>query len=99
MTATRQTPQRCGNSSTRRSGVTHGVRQTEAISPDNWLIDQYLLDRPGSKDIQLRLFYDYGSNLSHYAEWQAYPAPPPPTLIVLNDQIFPAEGAHPYKGI
>jgi pimeloyl-ACP methyl ester carboxylesterase len=79
---------------------THGVRQTEAISPDNWLIDQYLLDRPGSKDIQLRLFYDYGSNLSHYAEWQAYfRHHQPPTLIVWgkNDQIFPAEGAHPYK--
>ena len=27
---------------------THGVRRLEAISPDNWLIDQYLLDRPGN---------------------------------------------------
>ena len=79
---------------------THGVRRPEAISPDNWLIDQYLLDRPGNKDIQLQLFYDYGSNLPRYPEWHAYfRRHQPPTLIVWgkNDQIFPADGAHPYK--
>ncbi len=79
---------------------THGVRSREAISPDNWLIDQYLLDRPGNKEIQLRLFYSYGSNLARYAEWQAYfRRHQPPALLVWgkNDQIFPAEGAHPYK--
>jgi pimeloyl-ACP methyl ester carboxylesterase len=79
---------------------THGTRQVEAISPDNWLIDQYLLERPGNKDIQLQLFYDYGSNPPRYPEWHAYfRRHQPPTLIVWgkNDQIFPAEGAHPYK--
>jgi pimeloyl-ACP methyl ester carboxylesterase len=79
---------------------THGVRRPEAISPDNWLIDQYLLDRPGNKDIQLRLFQSYGSNRARYPEWQAYfRRHQPPTLIVWgkNDQIFPAEGAYPYK--
>jgi len=79
---------------------THGVRDEEAISPDNWLVDQYLLDRPGNKDIQLQLFYDYGSNPPHYPEWQAYfRKHQPPTLVVWgkNDHIFPAEGAHPYK--
>jgi pimeloyl-ACP methyl ester carboxylesterase len=79
---------------------THGVRRPEAISPDNWLIDQYLLDRPGNKDIQLRLFQSYGSNPARYPEWQAYfRRYQPPTLIVWgkNDQIFPAEGAYPYK--
>ena len=79
---------------------THGVRRLEAISPDNWLIDQHLLDRPGNRDIQLQLFYDYRSNLPRYPEWQAYfRRHQPPTLIVWgkNDQIFPADGAHPYK--
>ncbi|MDA2913398.1 alpha/beta hydrolase [Acidobacteriia bacterium AH_259_A11_L15] len=78
---------------------THGVRNPEAISPDNWLIDQYLLDRPGNVDIQLALFYDYGSNPPLYPEWQAYfREHQPPTLIVWgkNDYIFPADGAHPY---
>jgi pimeloyl-ACP methyl ester carboxylesterase len=79
---------------------THGVRRAESISPDNWLIDQYLLERPGNRDIQLQLFYDYGSNPPRYPEWQAYfRQHQPPTLIVWgkNDQIFPAEGAYPYK--
>ena len=79
---------------------THGVRRPEAISPDNWVIDQCLLERPGNKEIQLQLFYDYRSNLPRYPEWQGYfRRHQPPTLIVWgkNDQIFPADGAHPYK--
>ncbi|MDQ3650768.1 MAG: alpha/beta hydrolase [Acidobacteriota bacterium] len=79
---------------------THGTRNAGRINPDNWLIDQYLLDRPGNQEIQLRLFYDYSSNLSHYPQWHAYfRRQQPPTLVVWgkNDQIFPAEGAHPYR--
>ncbi|MDA0206880.1 MAG: alpha/beta hydrolase [Acidobacteria bacterium] len=79
---------------------THGVRQPEAISPDNWFHDQYLLDRPGNKDIQLELFYSYGTNPALYPEWQAYLREhQPPTLITWgkNDYIFPVEGALPYQ--
>jgi len=79
---------------------THGVRNVEAISPDNWTIDQALLDRPGNKDIQLALFYDYRTNSPLYPTWQAYfRKHQPPTLIVWgkNDKIFPPEGAHPYQ--
>ena len=79
---------------------THGVRNPEAISPDNWNMDQPLLDRPGNNEIQLDLFYDYRTNVPLYPKWQAYlRSYQPPTLIVwgANDPIFPAEGAHPYK--
>ncbi len=79
---------------------THGTRNVESISPDNWNIDQRLLDRDGNQAIQLELFYDYGSNPPLYPKWQAYLREhQPPTLIVWgeNDPIFPAEGAHPYK--
>ena len=79
---------------------TNGVRDPETVSPDNWLIDQYLLERPGNKEIQLQLFYDYGSNPPLYPKWQAYFREfQPPTLIVWgkNDYIFPAEGAIPYE--
>ena len=78
---------------------THGVRNPEAISPDNWLIDQYLLDRPGNVAIQLALFDSYGSNPALYPEWQEYfREHQPPTLVVWgkNDYIFPEEGAYPY---
>lgn len=79
---------------------THGTRHPEAISPDNWFIDQYLLDRQGNQDIQLALFYDYGSNPGRYPAWQAYfRKHQPPTLIVWgkNDTIFPPDGAEPYR--
>ena len=78
---------------------THGVRDVAAISPDTWTIDQRGMDRPGNKDIQIQLFYSYGTNPPLYPKWQAYfRTHQPPTLIVWgkNDPIFPAEGAHPY---
>ncbi len=79
---------------------TNGVLNREAISPDNWHVTQRLLDRPGNEEIQLQLFYDYGSNPPLYPAWQAYlRRHQPPTLIVwgANDEIIPAAGAHPYK--
>lgn len=79
---------------------THGVRDADTISPDNWNIDQRLLDRKGNQEIQLAMFYDYGSNPPLYPKWQAdLRKHQPPTLIVWgkNDHIFPADGAHPYK--
>ena len=79
---------------------TNGVRQVETIDPTNWLVDQTLMDRPGNKDIQLALFYSYGSNPPLYPQWQEYfRKHQPPTLIVWgkNDFIFPAEGAYPYQ--
>lgn len=79
---------------------THGVADATRISPDNWVHDQALLDRPGNSDIQLDLFYDYRTNLPLYPAVQAYFRKyQPPTLIVWgkNDFIFPAEGAYPYK--
>jgi pimeloyl-ACP methyl ester carboxylesterase len=77
----------------------HGTRNPESISPDNWLVVQPLLDRPGNQEIQLALFYDYRTNVPLYPRWQQYfRTHLPPTLIVWgeNDPIFPAEGAHPY---
>jgi pimeloyl-ACP methyl ester carboxylesterase len=62
---------------------TNGVRNVEHISPDAWTADQYLLDRPGADEIQLQLFYDYGSNPPLYPQWQAYFRKyQPPTLVV-----------------
>jgi pimeloyl-ACP methyl ester carboxylesterase len=79
---------------------TNGVRNLAAIDPDNWNIDQPLLDRPGNDEIQLALFYSYGTNPPLYPQWQEYFRKyQPPTLIVWgkNDYIFPAEGAYPYQ--
>ena len=79
---------------------TNGVQRLETINPDNWLVDQALMDRPGNKDIQLTLFFSYGSNPPLYLKWQEYfRKHQPPMLIVWgkNDYIFPSEGAYPYR--
>jgi pimeloyl-ACP methyl ester carboxylesterase len=78
---------------------THGVREPELISPDNWNVDLRHLTREGNPAIQLQLFYDYGSNPGHYPAWQEYfRTEQPPALVVWgkNDYIFPADGAYPY---
>ncbi|WP_395405148.1 alpha/beta fold hydrolase [Pseudoduganella sp. UC29_106] len=78
---------------------TEGARDVQHISPDAWTVDQAYMDRPGNKDIQLELFYSYGTNPGHYPAWQAYfRKHQPPMLIVWgkNDKIFPPAGAHPY---
>lgn len=78
---------------------THGTRSPEAISPDNWNVDQPLLDRPGNNDIQLDLFLSYGTNVSEYPKWQAQFREHQPSALIVwgkNDHIFPADGATPY---
>lgn len=79
---------------------TDGMGDVARISPDNWTIDQALLDRPGNREIQLDLLGDYGSNVPLYPDFQAFfRKHQPPTLIVWgkNDKIFPEVGAHPYR--
>jgi pimeloyl-ACP methyl ester carboxylesterase len=78
---------------------TDGMGDVARISPDNWVHDQALLDRPGNRDIQLDFFKDYGSNVPLYPDFQKFFRDrQPPTLIVWgkNDKIFPEAGAHPY---
>lgn len=79
---------------------TNGVSNPEAVSPDTWGHVQPLLDRDGNAEIQLQMFYSYGTNPPLYPAWQQYLRDyQPPTLIVWgeHDEIFPAAGAEPYK--
>jgi pimeloyl-ACP methyl ester carboxylesterase len=79
---------------------THGVKDTELISPDGAAHDQFLLDRKGNDELQLDLFLSYGSNPPLYPKWQAYLREHQPHVLIVwgkNDQIFPAAGAEPYK--
>jgi pimeloyl-ACP methyl ester carboxylesterase len=82
-----------------KSQYVDGVRDPSRISPDNWVHDQALLDRPGIDEIMLDLFKDYGTNVALYPRFQDFfRTQRPPTLIVWgqNDVIFPADGARPY---
>lgn len=79
---------------------TNGVSNPESVSPDTWDHVQPLLDRDGNIDVQLQMFYSYGTNPPLYPKWQQYMRDhQPPTLIVWgeHDEIFPAAGAEPYK--
>lgn len=79
---------------------TNGVRDAALVSPDGPAHDQAGMDRPGTPDIQLDLFYDYRTNLPLYPAWQSYLRDRrPPTLVIwgANDEIFVGAGAAPYK--
>jgi len=78
----------------------NGVSDHTLLDPTTWALDQIGLDRPGNRDIQMDLFYDYRTNVPLYPEFQAFfRKNQPPTLIVWgkNDFIFPPEGAAPYS--
>ena len=78
---------------------THGTADPSLISPDSWLLQSALLNRPGNREAMLELLVDYRTNLERYPEWHEYfRAHQPPTLIVWgrHDEIFPEPGAHAY---
>jgi pimeloyl-ACP methyl ester carboxylesterase len=78
---------------------TTGHRDPGRISPDNWNMDLYFLGRPGARQAQLDLFYDYRTNVALYPAWQAFLRERrPPTLILWGqgDIFFTPEGGEAY---
>ena len=78
----------------------NGVSDLTLLDPTTWALDQIGLDRPGNRDIQIDLLYDYRTNVPLYPDFQNFfREHQPPTLIVWgkNDFIFPPEGAAPYS--
>jgi len=79
---------------------TQGTRNPQAISPDAYTLDQLGLDRPGNRDIQLDLFFDYQNNLKLYPQWHQYLRDrQPPVLAVWgkNDPFFIPPGAAAFQ--
>jgi len=77
-----------------------GVSDAEHISPDGYLFDQRLLDRPGIQDIQVELFYDYRRNVELYPEWHAALKKAQPPLLAVwgkGDVIFIPAGAEAFR--
>jgi pimeloyl-ACP methyl ester carboxylesterase len=76
-----------------------GVGDASLLSPDTYTLDQYLLERPGMKEIQYQLLYDYRTNISEYASFQkTFRQKQPPALVVWgeNDVFFLKKGALAY---
>jgi pimeloyl-ACP methyl ester carboxylesterase len=76
-----------------------GVPDPSLVSPDVWVHDQALLDRPGGAEIQQALLADYHHNIGLYPKFHEYfRATQVPLLAVwgANDPIFVADGARAY---
>ena len=79
----------------------HGVTNAEErVAPEAIFLDQALLDRPQSAEIQLDLIGDYKSNVALYPKFQEFfRTHRPPTLAVWgkNDPFFLPAGAEAFR--
>ncbi|MDI5961213.1 alpha/beta hydrolase [Streptomyces sp. SL13] len=78
----------------------NGVPDPTLVSPDNWIHDQALLDRPGNDEIQLKLFRDYPTNVDLYPEVHRYFRESRVPLLAAwgaNDEIFGPDGARAFR--
>jgi pimeloyl-ACP methyl ester carboxylesterase len=79
---------------------TAGFRSVENVSPDAWTLDQAGLNRPGNREIQLALAYDYRTNPPLYPAWhQVLRDHAIPVLAAWgkNDPIFLPAGATAFQ--
>jgi pimeloyl-ACP methyl ester carboxylesterase len=79
---------------------TTGTSHPERYNPDTWTDEFAHLSRPGQREIQGDLLYDYRTNVASYPQWQAWLREhKPPTLVVWgrNDPSFIAPGGDAYK--
>ncbi|WP_405484565.1 alpha/beta fold hydrolase [Streptomyces sp. NBC_00009] len=77
----------------------NGVADPSLISPDNWVHDQALLDRPGNDEIQLKFFRDYPTNVDLYPQVHEYFRDSQVPLLAVwgaNDEIFGPAGAEAF---
>lgn len=77
----------------------HGHKRPELISPDNWNMDCFFMDRPAARRVQMDLFYDYRTNVQLYPKWQKFLRDRQPKTIIFwgqNDIFFTPEGGEAY---
>lgn len=74
----------------------------ERYNPDTWLDEYAQLSRPGQRQIQSDLFYDYRNNVASYPRWQEWMRKQQPRMLVMwgrYDPSFAVGGAHAYKRV
>ena len=77
-----------------------GTRHPERYDPASWEDEFAHLSKPGQREIQSALLYDYRTNVASYPAWQDWlRTNQPPTLIVwgANDPSFIAAGAEAFR--
>ncbi|KAI0544994.1 alpha/beta-hydrolase [Xylaria curta] len=83
-----------------KSQYVDGSPHPNKIEPETYHLDQALLERPGNKDIQLDLFYDYRTNVDLYPKFQEYfrnSSVPVLAIWGKNDVIFIPPGAEEFR--
>jgi pimeloyl-ACP methyl ester carboxylesterase len=83
-----------------RQRHTLGTSHLERYNPDAWSDEYSYLSRPGQREIQADLLYDYRTNVASYSAWQAWlreHKPPSPVVWGRNDPSFIAAGAEMFK--
>ena len=71
----------------------------ERYNADTWKDEFALLSRPGQREVQAALLYDYRTNVAAYPAWQAWLRQhTPPTLVMWGryDPSFIVPGALAY---
>ena len=79
---------------------TGGTSHPERYNPDTWTDEDAHLSRPGQREIQGALLYDYQTNVASYPAWQSWLREhKPPTLVVWggNDPSFIAAGGEAFR--
>jgi pimeloyl-ACP methyl ester carboxylesterase len=77
-----------------------GTTHPERYNPDTWTDEYAHLSKPGQREIQAALLYDYRTNVASYPEWQAWLRQHKPATLVAwgaNDPSFTAPGAEAFK--
>ena len=98
------TSKRCGRTSSPRRHTSaarrHAAQIPTAYDPDLWTDELAFLNRPGQRDIQTDLFYDYRTNVASYPVWQQWLRETQPPLLVVwgrYDPSFEAAEAEAYR--
>eukprot|EP00644_Phytophthora_capsici_P019423 jgi/Phyca11/537841/estExt2_fgenesh1_pg.C_PHYCAscaffold_3070001 len=91
-----------GSSGSKNTKYTHGVpaSKLERVGPEGYWLDTLLFERPGGKDIQLDLCFDYQNNVKLYPEFQKFFRTTQAPLLVIwgkNDEFFVPAGAEAFK--
>jgi pimeloyl-ACP methyl ester carboxylesterase len=72
----------------------------ERYNPDGWGDEFAALSRPGQREIQAALLYDYRTNVASYPRWQAWLRQHQPKMLVMwgrYDPSFIVPGAEAYR--
>ncbi|KAI6088556.1 Alpha/Beta hydrolase protein [Hypoxylon rubiginosum] len=78
----------------------NGSPHPSLIQPETYYLDQALMDRPGNKEVQLDMLYDYRTNVPLYTKFHEYfRSSGVPILAVWgkNDTIFIPPGAEAFR--